>query len=133
MDRPNWNALNAILGDLRKATAGLPDLQQRMLAVTGVAWSDDKMIKAVVGPRGHLLELEIDPRALRKPNSKALAASIVATVRAAIEDAGRQSRTLMEESLPADLRPGKIGNTDLAGFVGSHDDDVRVTGGHDDE
>jgi DNA-binding protein YbaB len=133
VERPNWNVLHAILGDLRRATARLPDLQQRMLAVTGVAWSTDRMIKAVVGPRGHLLELEIDPRLLRRPDSKALAASIVATVKAAVEDAGEQSRALLEESLPADLRANRFGDTDLTRFVGRHDEDVRVTGGHDDE
>jgi DNA-binding protein YbaB len=118
-----------MLGDLRRATAELPDLQRRMLAVTGVAWSDDRMIKAVVGPRGHLLELEIDPRVLRKPNSKALSASIVQTVKWAIEDAGRQSRELLEGSLPQDLRPAtRLGGTDLTTFVSSHDQDVRVKG-----
>jgi hypothetical protein len=118
-----------MLGDLRRATAELPDLQRRMLSVTGVAWSDDRMIKAVVGPRGHLLELEIDPRVLRKPNSKALSASIVQTVKWAIEDAGRQSRELIEGSLPTDLRPAtRLGGTDLSTFVGRHDQDVRVTG-----
>jgi DNA-binding protein YbaB len=118
-----------MLGDLRRATAELPDLQRRMLSVTGVAWSDDRMIKAVVGPRGHLLDLEIDPRVLRKPNSKALSASILQTVQWAIEDAGRQSRDLLEGSLPADLRPTtRLGGTDLSSFVSSHDKDVRVTG-----
>jgi hypothetical protein len=130
--RPNWSALGAMLGDLRKATAQLPDLQRRMLSVTGVAWSDDRMIKAVVGPRGHLLELEIDPRVLRKPNSKALSATIVQTVQWAIEDAGRQSRDLLEGSLPTDLRPAtQFGGTDLSSFVSSHDKDVRVTGDDD--
>jgi DNA-binding protein YbaB len=118
-----------MLSDLRRATSGLPDLQRRMLSVTGVAWSDDRMIKAVVGPRGHLLELEIDPRVLRKPNSKALSASIVQTVKWAIEDAGRQSRELLEGSLPPDLRPAtQLGGTDLSTFVSRHDQDVRVTG-----
>lgn len=125
-ERPNWSALTGMLNDLKKATAGLPDLHRRMLTVTGTAWSPDRMIKAVVGPRGHLLELEIDPRALRVPNSKALAASIVETVRSAIEDAGRQSRELLEGSLPADLRPDRIGQTDLSTFVGSHDAQVRI-------
>lgn len=126
MEPPNWNALNTMIADLRRATAGLPDLQKRMLTVTGEAWSEDRVIKAVVGPRGHLLELEIDPRALRRPDSKALAHSIVQTVRLAVEDAGRQSRALMEASLPTDVRLARIGDTDLTEFLSSHDADVRV-------
>jgi DNA-binding protein YbaB len=122
--RPDWGALREMVTDLRRATSDLPDLQQRMLAVTGTAWSPDGMIKAVVGPRGHLLELDIDPRALRQPNSKALSASIVQTVRAAIEEAGRQSSELLDQTLPSDLR--QLAQTNVRTFVGTHDADVRV-------
>lgn len=113
-----------MMSDLQKATRQLPDLQRQMLEVTGTAWSPDGMIKAVVGPRGHLLELDIDPRVLRQPNSKALSASIVQTVRAAVENAGEQSRELLTGSLPGDLRA--IGDTNMTTFVGSHDADVRL-------
>ncbi|GAA0479038.1 hypothetical protein Aca07nite_68370 [Actinoplanes capillaceus] len=122
--RPDWGVLRGMMADLQKATKSLPDLQRRMLEVTGTAWSPDGMIKAVVGPRGHLLELDIDPRVLRQPNSKALSASIVQTVRAAVENAGEQSRELLSGSLPGDLRA--IGDTDMTTFVGSHDADVRL-------
>lgn len=125
-ERPDWNALSAMVADLRRATARIPEIQREMLAVTGSARSDDGMVKAVVGPRGHLLELEIDPQVYRQPNSRALAATIVQTVRAAVAEAGQKSRKLMEESLPADMRPGKLGASDLTDFVGSHDADVRV-------
>jgi DNA-binding protein YbaB len=124
--RPDWGVLRDMMADLRKATAELPNLQERMLAVTGTAWSPDGMIKAVVGPRGHLLELDIDPRVLRQPNSKALSASIVQTVRAAVEDAGRQSSELLGSSLPGDLTGRPMGGLDMTTFVGSHDADVRV-------
>jgi DNA-binding protein YbaB len=120
-----------MMADLQKATDGLPKLQERMLTVTGTAWSPDGMIKAVVGPRGHLLELDIDPRVLRQPNSKALSASIVQTVRAAVEDAGRQSSELLSDSLPGDLQA--FGDTTMKTFVGSHDADVRVRIEDDDE
>lgn len=129
--RPDWGVLRDMMSDLRKATAKLPDLQQQMLSVTGTAWSPDNMIKAVVGPRGHLLELDIDPRALRQPNSKALSASIVQTVRAAVEDAGRQSSELLSGSLPGDLQQ-LGGATTVRTFVGSHDADVRVRNEDDD-
>ena len=129
--RPDWGVLRGMMADLRKATSELPNLQQRMLAVTGTAWSPDGMIKAVVGPRGHLLELDIDPRLLRQPNSKALSASILQTVRKAVEDAGRQSRELIDDSLPGDLRA--LGDTTTRDLVGSHDADVRARIGDDDE
>src|ERR1700738_4609145 len=87
VERPNWNALSDMVGDLRRATAAIPDTQKRMLKVTGEAWSGARTIRGVVGPRGHLLDLEIEPRVFRHPDSKALAANIVATVRLAVEDA----------------------------------------------
>ncbi|GIF04471.1 YbaB/EbfC family nucleoid-associated protein [Actinoplanes siamensis] len=122
--RPDWGVLRDMLSDLRKATAEIPSTHRRLLQVTGTGWSPDGLIKAVVGPRGHLLDLDIDPRALRQPNSKALSASIVRTVRAAIEDAGRKSTELMTESLPGDLR--RMAGTDMRTFVGGHDADVRI-------
>jgi DNA-binding protein YbaB len=133
MERPNWNALSDMIGDLRRVTAGIPDMQQRMLSITGTAWSDDRMIKAVVGPRGHLLELDIDPRVYRKPNSKALAADIVATVRRAIEEATRQTREILDEGLPSDMRVGLGGGPDIGKLVHGHDADVRLKGDGNDE
>ncbi|MDG4772624.1 YbaB/EbfC family nucleoid-associated protein [Solwaraspora sp. WMMD792] len=127
MERPNWNSLSDIIGDLKRATAELPDLHKKMLKVTGTAWSDDRMIKAVVGPRGHLLELDIDPRVFRKPNSKALSAAIVQTVRLAVEDATRQSAEIIDETLPSDLRSGRLADDlDITKLVRSHDADVRL-------
>lgn len=129
--RPDWGVLRGMMADLQKATRELPKLQQRMLSVTGTAWSPDGMIKAVVGPRGHLLDLDIDPRVLRQPNSKALSASILRTVRAAVEEAGRQSSELLSETLPGDLR-GLAANG-MENFVGSHDADVRMRNEDGDE
>lgn len=133
-DRPNWNALSAMVGDLRRAAAGIPDMQRRILQVTGVAWSDDRMIKAVVGPRGHLLELDIDPRVFRKPNSKALSAAIVATVRLAVEEATQQTRAILDDGLPSDMRvTGRVGDVEVAKLVYGHDADVRLKGDDDGE
>jgi DNA-binding protein YbaB len=124
--RPNWNIVTEMLGELRKATAAVPETQRRMMQVTGVAWSDDRMIKAVVGPRGHLLELDIDPRALRKPSAKALSAEIVATVRLAVEDAAQRAKAIFEEALPTDIRQGGMaGGLDFTKMAFSHDADVR--------
>jgi DNA-binding protein YbaB len=133
VDRPDWSALSAMISDVKRAWGGIDDVQKRMLNVTGTAWSADRMIKAVVGPRGQLLDLEIDPRVYRKPNSKALSADIVATVRLAVEDASRQTQAILDENLPSDLRLGQLGGMDLDRLVRSHDADVRPKGGDGDE
>jgi DNA-binding protein YbaB len=128
VDRPDWSALSAMIDDVKRAWGGINEVQQRMMSVTGTAWSDDRMIKAVVGPRGHLLELEIDPRVYRKPNSKALAADIVATVRQAVEDVGRQTKEILDGTLPSDLRADQVGGVALGKLMTSHDADVVSKG-----
>jgi DNA-binding protein YbaB len=93
-----------MVGDLQRVRENLGASQQRMMRVRGEASSEDRLIKATVGPRGQLIDLELDPRVFRNPNSKALATAIVATVRAAVDDAQRQSRAIRDELLPTDLK-----------------------------
>jgi DNA-binding protein YbaB len=104
VDRPDWSIVRSMIDDLQRARNNLAASQQRILKIKGEAWSDDRLIKAVVGPRGQLIDLEIDPRVFRNPNSKALAASILATVRTAVDDALRQGREVRDELVPKDLR-----------------------------
>lgn len=125
MERPDWSALDAMFADVKRAASGISEMQKQMLRVTGEAWSDDRMIRAVVGPRGHLMELEIDPRVFRKPDSKALAASIVATTRKAIEEASRRSKEILDEGLPGDLRRVVDGESSLGRLLQTHDATVR--------
>lgn len=128
MDRPDWSVVRSMIDDLHKARNNIAESQRRILQIKGEAWSDDRMIKAVVGPRGQLVDLEIDPRVYRNPNSKALAASILATVRSAVDDAMRQGREVRDELVPKDLRgltEGGRGNPDLLKL---HDADLEDSG-----
>jgi DNA-binding protein YbaB len=124
VDRPNWSALEETLDGLQKTIDNMDSIHKRMLQVTGSGWSDDRMIRATVGPRGQLTELEIDPRVYRNPNSKALAAAIMAAIRTAVTDAAAKSCEIMDENLPGDLRMGTIAGMDMAKLVGTHDADL---------
>jgi DNA-binding protein YbaB len=124
--RPNWSALGQMAADLRTAVAGLTETQQQMLQVTAQAWSPDRMVRVVVGPRGQLVELEIDPRVYRKPNSKALAAAILAAAREATEQAMSRSREIMDGGLPSDLRVGTAGPSYVRRMMTTHDADLRT-------
>jgi DNA-binding protein YbaB len=128
---PNWNALESMIVDLRKSISNMGDVQRRMMRMTGVAWSDDRLVKAVVGPRGQLLELEIDPRVYRTPNSKALAASIVATVRAAVEDVLREGNEILQQSLPAEAGIGV--DAAVMRMARQHDSEVLKEANAEDE
>src|SRR6185369_4389434 len=99
VDRPDWGALYSAFDDMRKAIGGLEETQRQILKVTAVAWSEDRPVKPVVGPRGQLIDLEIDPKVYRKPNSKALSATILATVRSAVDDAMAKTRKLMDHNV----------------------------------
>ena len=126
MERPQVSAVTSIMAELRASLDKVAETQRKVFEVTGTAWSEDRMVKAVVGPRGQLIELEIDPRIYRKPNSKALAASILATVRAAVEQAVAKTEEILAENLPKDTiggtRPGAL---DMRRLIRSHDADLK--------
>jgi len=128
MDRPDWSTLYTMVDDLKRTVGTLGETQRKMMSVTGVGWSADRLVKATVGARGQLTDLQIDPRVFRNPNSKALANTILATVRAAVDDAQRQSREVRDELIPKDLRAlaeGRQGNPDLLTL---HDCDLEDSG-----
>jgi DNA-binding protein YbaB len=104
MDRPDWSALRSMVNDLQSASAKVQESQRRLRAIRGLAQSPDRLVKATVGPRGQLVDLELDPRLFRNPNAKAVAAAIMATVRAAVEDSQRQAQEVRDELLPKDLQ-----------------------------
>lgn len=131
-ERPDWSVIGNMMAGLRNATSQIPRIQRESMKITGVAWSDDGLIKAVVGPRGQLLELDLDPRIFRKPDSKALSAAILATVRNAVEEAMTKHRELIDEALPSDLRPGKIGGMAVEELMKSDDATLLAKGEKDD-
>ncbi|GAA0281594.1 YbaB/EbfC family nucleoid-associated protein [Cryptosporangium japonicum] len=126
-DQTDWSAISSMAKDLQAAVRNAERTQREALALTGTAWSPDGLIKAVVGPRGHLLELDVDARVYRNPNSKALSAAIVATVRAATDDVMSQSAEILERTLPADLRERAPGKWNAWKLGRMHDADVRET------
>jgi DNA-binding protein YbaB len=92
-----------MLAQLKKATESLPKTRERMMSVSGVAWSPDRMVKVVVGPRGQLVDLEIDPRVFRRPDAAQLRATILDASSAAVRDVGGQMKELMEEQIPPEF------------------------------
>ncbi|MDQ0376143.1 YbaB/EbfC family nucleoid-associated protein [Amycolatopsis thermophila] len=105
MDFPSGRvnpALASMLEQIKKATEELPKTSARMMKLTGVGWSPDRMVKVVVGPRGQLADLEIDPRVFRKPDAAALKAAIMAASRDAIVDVNTQRQEIMSSQFPSD-------------------------------
>jgi DNA-binding protein YbaB len=117
-------AMHNMLDDLKRTLEGAEQTQRRVMKVTATVASDDRMIKATVGPRGQLVHLEIDPRVYRRPNATALADEIVATVRAAAEKAMAEVQGILSESLPRDVTFRNHGSLDLQRMMRSHDADL---------
>jgi DNA-binding protein YbaB len=123
-ERPDLSTIFSMIGDLRRTMGSVSETQKRMAQVTGVAWSDDRLVKATTGPRGQLVDLEIDPRVYRQPNSKALAATILATVRRASEDAMAKTQEIVRAAMPSDFGPAQVGAVSMVDLMRSHDADL---------
>jgi len=67
--------------------------------------SADGMVTVTVGGNGELIELWLDPRIYRAPDSSALAATITATFREAVRQAEEQVFTAAMKFLPGDATP----------------------------
>jgi DNA-binding protein YbaB len=64
--------------------------------------SPDGQIRATVNGRGDLLDIDVSERVFRHPDSMALAAAIVATVRSAQAAADREITALTQKTFPSD-------------------------------
>lgn len=72
--------------------------------IRATADSDDGLVTAVVGGRGEVLSLELDPRVYREQDPDGLATSIMAAIRDAAADATEQATRYAEKLLPASRR-----------------------------
>jgi len=107
--------LDGLMQDFERMRRGAGELQRQLQALRVTATSDDGFVKATVGPRGQLIELEIDPRIYRRPDSKQLAATITSTVQRAATEVADKVAALCKPHLPEEqLRPNM--NMDLEGI-----------------
>lgn len=100
---PSESAMQSIMDDLKNALKNLPKTQRELMSLTAEAWSEDGLVRAEVGPRGQLIDLEIDPRVFRRPDSEALRDSIMEAVSTAIRGIGERSQEILSGQMPADV------------------------------
>ena len=79
--------------------------RQRMADLRATADSDDGLVSATVGSSGELVELWLDPRVHRNPDTARLAATITDTVRRAAERAAEQACAVLAAFLPPGSSP----------------------------
>lgn len=73
--------------------------------IRATGYSRDGLVTAVVGGRGELVDLELDPRVYRDRDSAELASRILTAIHDAAADAERAATTFAERLLPP-KKPG---------------------------
>ena len=137
MEPPDEAAMQRIVADVHNVMQGAVAAQRKLLEIVGTAWSEDRLIKVVVGPRGQLIGLEIDPRVGNRMNTEALARTILATAQAATEQAMASAREILDQDVPADMRgmqdTAVPGGFDLSDLLTQTDTDLYRIIHEDDE
>ncbi|KAA2267216.1 YbaB/EbfC family nucleoid-associated protein [Solihabitans fulvus] len=79
--------------------------KRRLTEIRATAESEDGLISATVGGSGELVELWLDPRIYRTPDSTALAEAIAGTLREAAQRAQEEGFAILADFLPSDATP----------------------------
>ena len=80
--------------EYERLAADVRSLRTRLGEIRAEAQSDDGLITAVVGGSGQLLELRLDPRVYRAPDSTGLARAITDTIHEAVRRAQREGQAI---------------------------------------
>lgn len=94
-----------IIAEYERLAEDVRTLQRRIAETRETADSADGLVTATVGGNGELVELWLDPRIYRTPDSTALAATITDTIRQAVRQAEEQVFASAAKLLPADATP----------------------------
>lgn len=111
--------------EYRQMAADIRAAQSRMAEVRAEASSDDDLIAAVANGSGELVELRLDSRIYRTPDSARLAADITAVVHQAAELARQETFSILSAFLPPGARPE---TADLHTDPMLHELDRRIAG-----
>lgn len=90
----------ATMAHFERLRDGYAELQEKLSAVRATATSDDGFVTVTVGPGGQLLDLELNPRIYRRPDSRRLAETITQTVHRATLDASARIDELTGSLMP---------------------------------
>jgi DNA-binding protein YbaB len=120
--------VDQLFDEYRRLRDGMSELQQKLLAVKARVTSDDGAVTVTVGPRGHLVEIEFDPRIYRRPNTKALAASVLDAVQRATDQTSRDVEALVKEYTPEEIDFKSMTNFDFSGLLKRSDSELTDGG-----
>lgn len=104
-----------LLAEYRRSREALAAVHRDLTAVRGQAASPDGLVRATVSAQGVLTSLDLAENAYDEHRPNQLAALIVATTKAAAEQAAHAAGTVLAPVLPADTDPEALlaGTADL--------------------
>lgn len=94
-----------IIAEYEQLAEDVRTLQRRIAETRETADSADGLVTATVGGNGELVELWLDPRIYRAPDSAALAATITDTIHQAVRQAEEQVFAAAAKFLPDGATP----------------------------
>ncbi|MFD1929877.1 MULTISPECIES: YbaB/EbfC family nucleoid-associated protein [Nonomuraea] len=129
--------LDRMVGESEQALRRLGEATTELPSITGSGQTPDGLVRATVTHAGRLLDLAMDPRAMRQ-DSGTLAESITRAVQAAQDDAARRCQELLT-SLLGDATPAPFdldafrdrldaARDAFAGSLAGHADDLNRFG-----
>lgn len=92
--------LTGRLAEYARLAESVKSVQDGIGDIRGTGYSTDGLVTAVVGGRGELVELELDPRIYRDHNATKLAKDILAAVHEAAAEAEQEATKIAEKLLP---------------------------------
>jgi DNA-binding protein YbaB len=92
--------LTGRLAEYARLAESVKSVQDGIGEIRGTGYSTDGLVTAVVGGRGNLVELELDPRIYRERNATKLAEDILTAVHEAAAEAEQEATKIAEKLLP---------------------------------
>jgi DNA-binding protein YbaB len=104
----------------------MDDLRERLASLQVSAASADGLVRATVGPRGELIDLELDRAVYRSHDPDDLARLVVATARSAAARTAEQVEALLAGYLPPESDTLRyVKDNDLGSLLRRPDSIVR--------
>jgi DNA-binding protein YbaB len=103
-------------GDFQRMLTEGPEVAARAKEISVTRKSRDGLVSVTVGPRGDLVQLDLDPRVYRRPDSRALADTIVETVQAAAVEAQELVVETLSTVLPREAVQAQL-DGDVEGYL----------------
>jgi DNA-binding protein YbaB len=93
-------SLEELMEDYSRQVGRLKEMQRDLERVSATATRADGLVTVVVGPRGQVRDIRLDPRVYRKLDSGNLSGAIMRLISEATADISEQTKMIMTPFMP---------------------------------